>query len=260
MAKKKTAKKKAPSRALAVHDPRQQQTPATGLALIIQAASDPRMPVEKVERLYAIHKEERDKRERAEYDEAIRMVQAEVGPITRDKKGERSPYASLENISARLDPIAIRHGFSLSYGSEPSAIPDHYAMTCIVSHAGGHWRKYQLDLPADSHGPEGKPNKTKVQGVASSTSYARRILKTMIFNITIAGVDIDGAGTPKQPTTIGAKQVQELQALANSTGTPTTRILNYVSELAKEQITMLQDIPANCFDRVMTKMRQATGK
>lgn len=246
---------------VAVH--KMEPAPSTPLAVIIQAARDPSMPVDKLERLFAMQREIQSKDERYLFDEAMRAVQTEMRPVRRDKKGERGWYASLDNIDAMLSPITLKNGFSLSYGSRPSLIEKHYAITCIVSHTGGHWREYQLDLPADSTGPEGKPNKTIVQGVVSTSSYAKRALKQLIFNVTIQNADKDGNPIPSpetQPSNNGpitAAQVKRIRDLITETGAIESMFLNYI------EADTVETIPKSKFDGAIAALnakKQQTKK
>lgn len=256
-----------PGKQVAVH--KMEPAPSTPLAVIIQAARDPSMPVDKLERLFAMQREIQSKDERYLFDEAMRAVQTEMRPVRRDKKGERGWYASLDNIDAMLSPITLKNGFSLSYGSRPSLIEKHYAITCIVSHTGGHWREYQLDLPADSTGPEGKPNKTIVQGVVSTSSYAKRALKQLIFNVTIQNADKDGNPIASAETrssdapsngTITPAQLKTIQGHIADTGLAATKVLDFVEKLSGQEIATVADIPAKHYADVIAAFAEFKAK
>ena len=62
----------------------------------------------------------------------------------------------------------------------------------FFSHKDGDVRRYFVDLQGDSAGAKGTSNKTPIQGVASSISFGRRILKILMFDLTIVGDDKDG--------------------------------------------------------------------
>lgn len=101
-----------------------------------------------------------------------------------------SHYAKLEHINAAITPVYTKHGFSISFGEEPIE-GDMIRIVAKVLHKLGHIETFIYDLPLDLVGIRGSENKTAVHAKGSSTSYARRYLTTMIFNLTI-GDDIDG--------------------------------------------------------------------
>lgn len=125
---------------------------------------------------------------------ALNLVQSEMPCVVKDGKNTHTQarYATLENVQTVIRPVYSRHGFSLSYGTEDSKLADHVRVVCDVSHVGGCTRRYHLDCPMDGTGAKGGSNKTGVQAVGSSISYARRYLTLMIFNITVANEDVDG--------------------------------------------------------------------
>ena len=155
--------------------------------------------------ILAMIRSEEDRVAERAFNVAMLAVQSAIPPIKRNSfnKHTKSWWAKLETISKIADPIIHKHGFSLSYGTETSPLPEHYRIICDVSHRDGHRRRYDLDVGMDSKGPKGEGNKSLAQGSISSTTYARRGLKCMIFDIVIEGMDNDGnAQEPRQATVI----------------------------------------------------------
>lgn len=257
---------KAPSRAVAVHQPQPTASmqAANALSVIIGAARDKNMPVEKLERLYAMQKEREQKEERFSFDEAMRAAQAEMpAAIGRDTKGERGQYAKLEKIAKIIKPIYVKHGFVLSFGTANSALPGHYKVVCNVSHTGGHSREYTADVPTDATGPKGEPNKTGIQGFGSAMSYARRYLTVLIFNITIADHDDDGEGGRGVPdvdaSCVSPKQLDKITAMLLETKSNVPVFLDMLSKIHGMAIESPSDIPSALYDQAIAKLEQKRG-
>lgn len=162
------------------------------LEVIVGIAKDPTIPLERMERIMAMQRQlEQDRAER-EFNMAMHKAQHEMPRVVKDKRTDKAWYATLENVSRQIDPIARNNGFVISYGTADSPLAKHYRTVATVMHVGGHTRVYHMDLEADMTGAQGKPNKTAVQGVSSSISFARRVLKLLIFDVVPEGQDRDG--------------------------------------------------------------------
>jgi hypothetical protein len=144
-----------------------------------------------------------------EYDDAMASAQAEMEPIRADLKNKQtnSKYASLSALDRAIRPIYTKHGFSLSFTTAEGAPPDHVRIVCRVAHRGGHRERPYIDMPADGKGAKGADVMTKTHATVSATTYGRRCLKGMIFDLAIdrdddgnaaggAGVDRDESGRP----------------------------------------------------------------
>lgn len=168
--------------------------------------------------ILAMIRSEEDRASERSFNESMLAAQSAIPAIKRNSfnKHTKSWWAKLETISKIADPVIHKHGFSLSYGTETSPIPEHYRIICDVSHRDGHRRRYDLDVGMDSKGPKGEGNKSLAQGSISSTTYARRGLKCMIFDIVIDGMDNDGnAPDPRQATVIDQTKGQQVDVCSD---------------------------------------------
>jgi ERF superfamily len=164
------------------------------MSVIARAASDPAVDVGKMERLYAMLKEEKLAIANQHFNEAMRKAQMEMPRIVKDAKNSQnnSRYVQLETLSKVAIPIYTANGFSLMFSEGESANPAKIRVVCEVSHEGGHSRSYHLDLSPDDTGAKGNASKTKIHGEGSTFSYGQRYLMKLIFNLTIVGEDDDG--------------------------------------------------------------------
>jgi hypothetical protein len=92
------------------------------LNFVARAVKDPTIDVAKLESLLRMQREIVADQARLEFNRAMSAVQSEMGPIVRDGTNDqtRSKYAKLETIDAKMRPIYTRHGFLLSFNSEPT--------------------------------------------------------------------------------------------------------------------------------------------
>jgi ERF superfamily protein len=133
-----------------------------------------------------------------EFNLAMNAVQQEIGRIAPNLTNPqtKSRYASYDKLDSVLRPIYTRHGFSLSFSTDPSVGPEveMVRVVCYVSHSAGHTRPYHYDMPADGKGAKGGDVMTKTHARGSAGSYGMRYLLKMIFNIAIGEDDNDGNG------------------------------------------------------------------
>jgi hypothetical protein len=178
--------------------------PGTLMQALAVAAADPRMDVAKVERLFAMHKELQDREAEQAFANALARAQSQIVPIAKNRRNDhtKSMYATLSAIVDEVTPIVSAEGLAVSYDTYskvrdadlPDLAPGLVRVVAIVSHRGGHSRKYHLDGGLDDKGSQGSTNKTAIQAMGSTVSYLRRYLFCMIFNVATAD-DNDGNGS-----------------------------------------------------------------
>ena len=151
------------------------------------------VPIETVERLFALQERHDDRRAQIEFNVAMNHVQQEIEPVRRlgKNKSNNSTYARLEDISRSVDPVLVRNGFSRSMNTQESSKPDHFKAILVLRHVGGHSESFSLEVPIDDAGMSDKRNKTKIQGAVSSFSYAERVLLSRACGVQITD-DQDG--------------------------------------------------------------------
>lgn len=167
------------------------------LAVIERAARDPGTDVEKLERLFQLQERVLDREAEQAFADAKHLAQAEMPQIKRTGKNDQtnSSYAELDDIAAKIDPIAHKYGFSTSYGTADSPKENHYRVTARLRHKAGFFEDYFADVPMDNVGMKGSKNKTDTHGFGSTMSYGRRYLKLMIWDIATTDDDGNAAST-----------------------------------------------------------------
>jgi hypothetical protein len=221
------------------------------LTVIARAASDPSVDVDKLARLLEMQERVLQREAERTYADAMEAAQAEMRPVVKNKANSetKSKYADLEAVSAAIDPIIYKHGFSLSFGTDNSELPGHYRVTCKVRHRGGHTDTAFADVPIDNIGPKGSKNKTDTHGFGSALSYGRRYLKLLIFDVATKDDDGNRAGNG---TPVNAEQLAKLQTMIDNVGADTIRFCRHM------KVPDLKSLPARRFEEAM-KALEAKG-
>lgn len=235
--------------------------PATVLEVIAAALHDPRIDPERLSKLLDFQERIEAKKAEVAYNKAMSACQAEIGPIVRDAENtqQHSMYARLETIDQRARPIYTRHGFALSYGTLPSTRPGAANVSCELRHSDGHKTVWSLEGDLDTAGPQGKANKTAIQGLGSTVSYLRRYLMCMIFNIVLANEDRDGVAGLAPVTEEQASQLYDmLNALElNEKGIRAFLAFARAESVEKIQARVFPEIMARLKEKLADKRRMA---
>lgn len=226
--------------------------PSTLVAFLARAVHDPAVDVSKLEAIYRMQRELVADERRAAFHRAMNAVQSEMQAVVRNAFNDqtRSKFATLEAVDAAIRPVYAKHGFALSFTETPSDAVE-MKVTCIVSR-DGHAETYFLSALSDTVGPQGKANKTHVQGVGSSVSYLRRYLVCMIFNIALKGDDNDGnrpgnGAANDTGEVLGRAAIDLLAGLIAETKTDERKLL---AHMGFPDLTMIKDVPARDFARM----------
>lgn len=228
---------------------------ASMMSVIARAASDPTCDLDKMERLMAMHERMQAKQAEQDFNAAMSRAQAGMGRISADAVNPqtRSAYATYGKLDSKLRPIYTREGFALSFSTGQDAPEGHVRVMCFVSHASGHTRTYQCDMPADGKGAKGNDVMTKTHAAGSAMSYGQRYLLKLIFNVAIGEQDDDGNAAGEQADYITEEQEIALRDLAESVGADLPKFLAYM------KVEALADILAKDFNKAKAALN-AKGK
>lgn len=216
----------------------------TVLNIIQQAAKNPDVDIDKMERLLQMQERIMDKQSEQSFNIAMKVVQEQIPSVLKNKTNTQtnSKYADLEAINNAINPVITKNGFSISFGTDQSPLEKHYRITGIVSHVDGHSRTYQVDIPQDDAGIKGTKNKSNTHAFGSSMSYGRRYLNLLIWNISTSDDDGNLAGAGELIT---ESQVKELQTLIDETETDIQQFCKF------QKIKSLTNMPLNQFGKAI---------
>jgi len=186
-------------------------TPAEMIRLAISGKAD----LAKLEKLLELQERHEAHEAKKVFASAFALVQASIVSVAKTKSNPQthSKYAGLDEIIESTKPIYTNEGFSIIFYEGQSAGPECIRICADVLHTAGHKETFYYDVPLDGVGIKGNPMMTKIHAKASSTSYGRRYLMCMIWNIP-TGDDDDGNSACKslnQPNVSAVPQNQTKQ-------------------------------------------------
>lgn len=184
------ARKKAGT-SVAVHQPQAPVQQKTVLQIIADVAANPNANPATMRELLDMQKEIMADQAKRDFNTAFIALQNDLPAIRRDGKieikakdsrGERTgptqqstPYATFNNIMAAVKPLLKKHGFALSFSTEPMG---ERLLVKGLLEGYGHERTTAFPLPAETSG-----SKNNVQGWGSSMSYGKRYCTIALLNI-----------------------------------------------------------------------------
>ena len=209
------------------------------LAIIAEAARDPSVDVEKMQRLLEMKERVDAQRAAVAFAQAMKACQTEMIPVVRDAMNEhtRSRYARLETVDRAIRPIYTRHGFSLSFNS-PLTDSSGVTVSCTVFHEAGHSEKYQLSGALDMAGAKGTANKTPIQALGSAVQYLRRYLECMIFNVILTNEDNDG--NVGKSAAISPEQADNINSLIAELGMSPAAVSSFLTIMEAKSVSEIK--------------------
>lgn len=167
--------------------------------LLANLASNPQADVAKFNALLDLKERMETKNAERLFNESFMLMSKEMPIIKRDgsveykdKKTEKLEkafnFATWENLYKTIRPILERHGFALTFDTQPRTTDGGGAVVKgVLLHVGGHSREASIALALDSSG-----GKNNIQGMGSTFSYGKRYTATMLLNLVTEGEDDDG--------------------------------------------------------------------
>ena len=182
------------------------------ISMIERAARDPSVDMAKMERLFELHRSAEDRQWARAYNVSMAAAQAEMVQVVKTSRNTHtnSKYAAFDAVAAAITPIVTKHGFGLSFSTGQSILPGHMRLICEATHSSGFCKTYESELPIDIAGINGSVNKTGIQAFGSTTSYGRRYMTMMIFNVATTD-DNDGNKHVPPPVMITAQQFEAIK-------------------------------------------------
>jgi len=221
------------------------------ISMIERAARDPAVDVDKLRQLMEMRAQTETREAERAFDAAMTAAQTEMRPVAADSNNPqtRSRYASYPALDRAMRPIYTRNGFGLSFNTGEGAPENFVRVICDVSHARGHKRRYQIDMPADGKGAKGGDVMTKTHATGSAVSYGMRYLLKMIFNISVG--DDDGNQASDTGEVISPAQAHELANLIQKAGVPISKFLTAY------RIESVSDLRASLFNEAKARLVKA---
>lgn len=198
--KTKPARKPVRSKALARRHTTALVDDGTPMGIAQRLARDPKLTVEKLEKLIALNERMLAQQAAIAFHAAYESMKMELPIIDRkgrirNKDGEvQSQYARFEDIQRITLPILQRHGFTLSYKTRWPAP----TIVCVVGrlkHRGGHFEESEFQSAPDTTG-----GKNAIQALGSANAYGRRYTTKDLLDLQEQNTDDDGVRANPKPT------------------------------------------------------------
>jgi hypothetical protein len=225
------------------------------ISFLERAARDPSVDVDKFERLMAMKERVEAQSAARKFNAAVSAAKGKIPPIFKNKtvdftsqKGRTNyRHEDFAEIARVVDPVLAKHGLSYRYRSQQFS--GKLTVTCVLSHASGHFEETTLEIGEDHTG-----NKNAIQAVGSSATYLQRYTLKLALGLS-ASTDDDGkASAAAAIETITAEQATTLQELIESVGGNQKQFLAYF------KIEKLAELPITQFDRALSAVKKRVGR
>ncbi|MGQ0721051.1 MAG: ERF family protein [Candidatus Eiseniibacteriota bacterium] len=203
--------------------------PAAVMAMMTHAVANG-VPVEALEKISQLYREEQDRAAAREFADAMAQFQSSCPPIpktstakiTSATKGttHKYDYAELDQIALVVGPHLHVRGLSFSWDSATEGA--NITCTCTLRHRNGHSIRATFSCPTDSGAAMNSQQKH-----AAALTYAKRQALVQVLGLTMTDVDPDGADPADlEPITQG--QVDTLRELIDQTNSNIDQFLKWV--------------------------------
>lgn len=180
---------------------------------LIALAIEKGASVEAIKELQLMQERWEDRKAKQAFAADFVEMKSELPKVLRNKlNGQtKSKYAPLEDINTQVDPVLKKFGFATKTRVEKQDA-DTVTVVAELWHRNGHTETTTVVMPIDDKGMNGTPNKTKIHGISSTITYAKRIGICALLNIS-TGDDQDGNLPGDQKNLVEEKTVAEMKQL-----------------------------------------------
>lgn len=215
------------------------------LAMLSRLACDATCDVAKLDKLVGLAERLEAQVAAKAFATALAAFQATCPPIVKNRTTKKASqaggkfdfgWADLASIAQSIRPALAEHGLSYAFDSVHDD-KGQLAMTCRLSHAGGHSTESTIRLPCET-----SLNVSAQQKVGSATTYAMRYALVQALGLTTVDSDNDGAEPMPAGPTITPEQVTDLEDLIIEAGADRAKFLRFL------QVGKLGDLEAGRFD------------
>lgn len=219
------------------------------ISMIERAARDPAVDIDKMQRLFEMHERIEQRRAETAFNAAMAAAQAELGPVAKNVRNTHtnSKYADLDAVYEACQPIITKHGFGKSFGTGNSERGDGFVkMICDVTHTAGFCKRYESDMPIDAAGSQGKVNKTPIQAFGSTTTYGRRYMTLLIFDVVT--MDDNDGNRPRKSSAAAKRDGTDKLFNEIKHEFETALSLEHLQHIKENRWEQVEAMPARWFD------------
>lgn len=232
------------------------QAPADNpMQIFIDAARDPAVDADKLERMFALAIKMQDRQAAIACNSALVGFLTACPPVPKATRAailKRDGsfnyeyfYASLGDIQKLIANPLINHGLSYTWNQKTEGAS--MTVTCIVRHVGGH----EIETTATGPIPSELGAMTAMQRTASTLTVLKR--HSLVSALGLTQFDLpDNDGNKPKPTAdfVTAEQAGKIDALLGSDGERRAKLCAFY------HIVQVPDLPASKFDAAMAILMQ----
>ncbi len=217
------------------------------MALIERVVLTPDIPLERLEMVIGMRAERDAAAAEKDFAAAFAKMQAalpvipKLGAIKNRDGKVQSTYPRWEDVNAAVRQPLADNSFSMSFDRRKEN--DKIWIGCIVTHARGHSRRVEIDLPRDDSG-----SKNAVQGEGSTVSYGQRYSSKLLLNWVSEGTEDDNGARAGTVGAVSAEQYVELRDKIEESGIAEAVVLD------AHKCQSLEQFPAAAFGEAMRKL------
>lgn len=174
-----------------------QGQPVNEVSLLIEKAIENQLPVETMERLFALSREVKADNAREAFVQALARFQEDCPIIkktksvmNKDGRTIRYSYAPLDSVIEQVRNVLHKNGFAYTWDSLRE--DEHIKVICKLTHNLGHSEQSTFDIPIVKSEYMSSP-----QTYATAQSYAKRYTLLNVLGIGTADEDNDAQDTDR---------------------------------------------------------------
>ena len=213
--------------------------------------------LEMLRSLLEMQHQEEDRQAKKDFEAALARAQGNIDPIKKSKlvdfktdKGQvRYKHETLADVIAAVDKPLSDEGLTKRWRlQQPEG---RVRVTCIISHAGGHFEENSLEAGADTSG-----SKNAIQAIKSTVTYLERT--TLLAALGIAAEDEDDDGRASGSPLIDEEQAAHVRKQLKDLNVTEATLLRAVG--AREIVLMTVDQYKDALSRFANKRKEREEK
>ena len=200
--------------------------------------------------------------------QAMAQVQGKVKSIvaTNVNNQTKSKFANLDDVLEQVRPIWTEFGFAITFSENIDRAQEGIIhMTMFIMHEEGYVMKSMLRVPYDGAGLQGNVNKTPIQAMGSTITYARRYMTQMALGISIEHDDDGNSGTgrasakPKSEKASPA-MIESIQKSLDKLNIPVEDFIETIANLYDIHVKTMEELDQSDAIMLMKQLRSGALK
>jgi hypothetical protein len=187
--------------------------------MILKMAADPTVDIERIKALMDIALKLDAIDAKKQYDAAIAQFKLNDIVIVKDKDNlkYKSKYSTLGNAVTTVNPFLAKCGLNARWSIDQESKPGQVVITCILTHAAGHFETCKMFAPPDESG--GPTGMNAIQRIKSTRTYLENTTFESILGLAPSDKsgDDDGNGFSNGELAVQCREIETAETLEDCT-------------------------------------------